>query len=140
MAVQMLYQQDLGGGDLREVFARFRPTEYSGSQPSEAPVVEEAFLRAQGLVEGTLAHLAEIDALIRDQADNWRLERMPAVDRNILRLAVFEFQHQHVTLRFISRRPNRFREFLERRRKAFAPVHGSPGVGFNIHRTEALPK
>ena len=32
--------------------------------------------------------------MIREQAENWRLERMPAVDRNILRLAVFEFQHQ----------------------------------------------
>jgi N utilization substance protein B len=94
MAVQMLYQKDLGGGDVGEIFMRFRPMEYSSGAGSEAEVVEEAFVRAKGLVEGTLANLEAIDALIAAQADNWRLERMPAVDRNILRLAVFEFQHQ----------------------------------------------
>ena len=36
----------------------------------------------------------EIDELIRSQTDHWRLERMPAVDRNILRLAVYEFLYQ----------------------------------------------
>ncbi len=38
--------------------------------------------------------LEEIDDLIRRQAEHWRLERMPAVDRNILRLAVFEFLYE----------------------------------------------
>jgi N utilization substance protein B len=56
--------------------------------------VREAFDHARALVEGTLAHREAIDELIRGQADNWRLERMPAVDRNILRLAVFELLHQ----------------------------------------------
>jgi N utilization substance protein B len=37
-----------------------------------------------------LDHRERIDEMIRGQADNWRLERMPAVDRNILRLAVYE--------------------------------------------------
>ena len=54
----------------------------------------EAFDYARSLVSGTLDHLEEIDALITRQADNWRLERMPAVDRNILRLAVFELLHE----------------------------------------------
>ena len=35
-----------------------------------------------------------IDDLIRSQADNWRLERMPIVDRTILRLAIYELKHQ----------------------------------------------
>ncbi|HEX5758417.1 MAG TPA: transcription antitermination factor NusB, partial [Thermoanaerobaculia bacterium] len=52
--------------------------------------VEDAFGYAQALVRGTVDHREEIDTLIRAQADHWRLERMPAVDRNILRLAVYE--------------------------------------------------
>jgi transcription antitermination protein NusB len=56
--------------------------------------VEEAFQYAQALVHGTVDHREEIDGLIRGQADNWRLERMPAVDRNILRLAVFEMLYE----------------------------------------------
>jgi N utilization substance protein B len=42
------------------------------------------------LVEGAVAHHEEIDRHIAQHAEHWRLERMPAVDRNILRLAVFE--------------------------------------------------
>jgi N utilization substance protein B len=42
------------------------------------------------LVEGTLARLEDIDERIGRFSDKWRVERMPAVDRNILRLAVFE--------------------------------------------------
>lgn len=56
--------------------------------------LEQAFEYARKLVEGTLDHREEIDRMIRDQADNWRLERMPPVDRNILRLAIFEMLHE----------------------------------------------
>ena len=48
---------------------------------------------AVGLVEGAVAHVAEVDALITRHAEHWRMERMPAVDRNILRLAVYEMTH-----------------------------------------------
>ena len=42
------------------------------------------------LVEGTSARAAAIDRRISEHSENWRLERMPAVDRNILRMAIFE--------------------------------------------------
>ena len=42
------------------------------------------------LVSGAVEHLAEIDRRIARHAEHWRMERMPAVDRNILRLAVYE--------------------------------------------------
>ena len=45
------------------------------------------------LVEGVAAHAAEIDALLSANAKDWTLDRMPAVDRNLLRIAVFEIQH-----------------------------------------------
>jgi len=46
---------------------------------------------ANYLFEGTLLRLDEIDTVIQRHTKNWRLGRMAAVDRNILRLAVFEF-------------------------------------------------
>ena len=42
------------------------------------------------LVEGVADHLGRIDELISTYAEGWSLERMPAVDRNVLRLGVFE--------------------------------------------------
>jgi N utilization substance protein B len=48
---------------------------------------------AKELVAEVTAHLAEIDAAIARHARNWRLERMAAVDRNVLRLAAYEILH-----------------------------------------------
>ncbi len=45
------------------------------------------------LVEGAVSHVEEIDERITRHAEHWRIERMPTVDRNILRLAVFEMLH-----------------------------------------------
>lgn len=45
------------------------------------------------LVEGVVAHLEEIDAVISQCSRGWQLERMPAVDRNIVRIGVFELRH-----------------------------------------------
>jgi transcription antitermination factor NusB len=49
---------------------------------------------ANQLFEGTLTHLPEIDPLIASHADNWNLNRMAVIDRNILRLGAFELLHQ----------------------------------------------
>jgi N utilization substance protein B len=51
------------------------------------------------LVAGTLEHRGELDAIISRQADHWRIARMPIVDRNILRLALFELLHEPETPR-----------------------------------------
>ena len=102
MAVQMLYQSDLGGSPLPHIFNTFDLSEYLAREPEgngldegSDPIrnrkrADDAFLYAQELVRGCVEHLEKIDELIRSQADNWRLERMPAVDRNILRLAIYE--------------------------------------------------
>ena len=116
MALQMLYQHDMGGSELPQVFQDFDVSQFlaqeaegelggedgAGDDGRPAPEVSDkdrrrvhkAFDHARELVEGTAGNQSEIDELIRGQADNWRLERMPVVDRNILRLAIFEMQHQ----------------------------------------------
>lgn len=47
---------------------------------------------ARFLIEGIFRHLTEIDALLAEHSHNWRVERMSSVDRNILRIAVFEMR------------------------------------------------
>jgi transcription antitermination protein NusB len=100
MAVQMLYQSDVGGSPLPNIFGTYDLYEHFLRPANRAELtrerrrVEEAFAYAQRLVSGTVEHRPEIDAMIRGQADNWRLERMPPVDRNILRLAIFEMLYE----------------------------------------------
>jgi len=111
MAVQMLYQVDLGGASVAEARAAFDLPSYLALADVEsedeagdarepratAARFEEgelAFAQACEMVAGTREHLEEIDARVRRQAENWRLERMPPVDRNILRLAVWEFLYE----------------------------------------------
>lgn len=48
---------------------------------------------AQALVEGVREHQPRLDELIAGVAENWRLDRMAAIDRNILRLGAFEMIH-----------------------------------------------
>src|SRR5213075_1055340 len=49
---------------------------------------------ATKLTMGALAHLDEVDEKIKSRAEHWRISRMAIVDRNILRLAVYEFLHE----------------------------------------------
>jgi N utilization substance protein B len=49
---------------------------------------------ATRLASGTLAHLETLDERIRSRAEHWRISRMAIVDRNILRLAVYEFLYE----------------------------------------------
>ncbi|WP_028318905.1 transcription antitermination factor NusB [Desulfobulbus elongatus] len=54
---------------------------------------QKAMPYGRSLVEGICRHLGEIDALLAGHSHNWRLERMSSVDRNILRVAVFELRY-----------------------------------------------
>ncbi len=103
MAVQMLYQQELGASELEAVFSTFDISDYLSEIESDRPPedrgavqarAEESFQHAKVLVQGTVQDGEQIDDLIRAHAENWRLERMPAIDRNILRLAVYEMLHE----------------------------------------------
>ena len=67
-------------------------------QPIELPppTADEAAVRlfAEPLIRGTLEHRDEADEHIRKHAQNWDLHRMAAVDRNILRLAIYEMLYR----------------------------------------------
>ncbi|HUJ96188.1 MAG TPA: transcription antitermination factor NusB [Terriglobales bacterium] len=82
LALQMLFQADMGKQkpeEVRNTFWRER-----------GDVDEEVQGFAEDLFRSATEHSPEIDRLIETHAENWRMDRMAAVDRNILRAAVAE--------------------------------------------------
>ena len=77
----MLFQIDVAGGAPDEVFPSFW---------SAHEAADEVRSFAEGLVGGVMRERAAIDAILAATAAHWRLERMAVVDRNILRMAVYE--------------------------------------------------
>src|SRR5918912_1281334 len=89
-ALQMLFAADVGGERARldELVRDY------WAELSEAEAEPAAREFATRLATGTLAHLTEIDERIRSRAEHWRISRMAVVDRNVLRLAVYEFLYE----------------------------------------------
>jgi N utilization substance protein B len=82
-ALQILYSFDAREQPVDEAINAYYDTLYSEEHPERDPFVAD-------LVRGTIEHLSEVDGRISRHAEHWRMERMPTVDRNILRLAVYE--------------------------------------------------
>ena len=85
-ALQILFLWDSRRQPLDEAIAAYYDSLYS--EESETPLARDIFV--EELVKGVVEHVEDIDARITRHAEHWRLERMPAVDRNVLRLAVWE--------------------------------------------------
>jgi N utilization substance protein B len=85
-ALQMLFAADLADAERPDELVRLYWNELG-----EAEIDEAGREFATRLVTGTLAHLPIIDARIASRAEHWRISRMAVVDRNVLRLAVYEF-------------------------------------------------
>ncbi|MHB2025323.1 MAG: transcription antitermination factor NusB [Elusimicrobiota bacterium] len=86
IALQSLYLLDVSSGLLGENPASRNSLRSSAQKPAD----EETLLFARLLIEGTQSKIKEIDSAIEKRAVDWRLERMAAVDRNILRIAAYE--------------------------------------------------
>jgi len=78
-ALDILFEAELRGAPVLDLLAE-RIT--LGSPPVPA--------YAADLVRGVVVHMARIDELIAAYAEGWTLDRMPAVDRNVLRIGVYE--------------------------------------------------
>lgn len=81
-ALQILFELEFNDADLDILLAR-----YWKDKKADGPIQEYA----DWLVRGIVSRKAEVDGLIQGSSKNWRISRMPFVDRNILRIAVFEF-------------------------------------------------
>jgi transcription antitermination protein NusB len=86
-AVQMLYQWEVGQSEVDEVLRTFWTANLPGAEGASKGVQ----LFAEQLVRSTVSNLDKIDPLITETAEHWRLSRMAALDRLILRLAIGEF-------------------------------------------------
>jgi N utilization substance protein B len=89
-ALQVLFLWDIRKPQIDEAITSFYETLASDEdEPQRTPPDE--FMET--LVRGATEQAVVIDQRIAAKSDNWRLDRMPAVDRNILRLAVFEMSN-----------------------------------------------
>lgn len=93
-ALQMLFQYDMARPSVEEMVQT-----YWGEMAEAADDVREF---ATALAVGTIANLNEIDERIRQRTEHWRISRMAVVDRNLLRLAVYEFLYQSQTPRTVA--------------------------------------
>jgi len=82
LALQLLYMADVQGADALEQADEFLREHGHGD--------EEVAAYARKLVGGTWERRDEIDAIVSAAAQNWQLHRMAIVDRNILRLSIYE--------------------------------------------------
>ena len=81
IALQILYKMDIAGGAL----------DFEGDMETLAPGTDGRRY-CESLVNGVHAELDSIDAAIEEHSDNWKVGRMAVVDRNILRVAVYELK------------------------------------------------
>ncbi len=91
-ALQVLFEWDMRGESVDRAIAHYYETLYS--EESESKPKPDKFM--EELVRGTVANAERIDKDIAAKSQHWRLERMPVVDRNILRLAIYELTQQTV--------------------------------------------
>lgn len=87
-ALQALYQLEMTPTSSHEAL------ESAWAAAEEAHKEPEAVKFARELTEGVMSHRKEIDELIEKHSHNWRLDRMSRIDRNVLRLGVFELKYR----------------------------------------------
>lgn len=109
-AVQFLFQYDLNPPEnLDQALSQFwdsqravaiaadqGPARWGSAVEIPPPSAEEASVRlfAEPLIRGVIQHREALDEVIRKYAQNWDMHRMAVVDRNVLRLAVYEMLHR----------------------------------------------
>ncbi len=90
-ALDILYQSDVRGDDLAATLAA------EAKRAASEPAREASWLYAREIVDGVIDNREEIDEQIVTNARDWKLDRMPAVDRAVLRIGVWEILfNEHV--------------------------------------------
>jgi N utilization substance protein B len=85
LAFKVLYEVDIARHAAADVFERRVAEEEVAAEDVDAP---------RGLVRGVLQNRQELDGVIQTHAPSWPIEQLSAVERNILRLAIYELRHQ----------------------------------------------
>ena len=100
IALRILFQLDASTGlspdEIYTLFLRNFSPEHDEERvlDCEDPIFEQVLPFARELFFGVAKNLAEVDGIINEASEHWRLERMSRVDRNVMRLAVYEMTHR----------------------------------------------
>jgi transcription antitermination factor NusB len=86
LALQLLYQVDIRGDELESIIGDFWENQIHDSDELDQQIKDFA----TKLAKGSIANLKDIDAVISSYTQNWQLERMAAIDRNVMRMACYE--------------------------------------------------
>jgi len=92
LALQMLYQYDLSSNPPQQIVDTFE--ELQKSKPNTREFAVKIF-------QGTVDNLEKIDEMIVAQADNWRISRMAVVDRNIIRMSIYDRLEEQETPKLV---------------------------------------
>lgn len=99
LAFQALYEMDQGHHAPAQVLERLAETfDAATDSPYSPQVLNDANRYAQVLVEGVLANRGSIDSVIQQRAPLWPLAQMSAVDRNVLRIGLYESLYGNATV------------------------------------------
>ncbi len=82
VALQVLYLWEISSGDVERAVKHFW---------REGELDEKVSQFALELIHGTIANSEKLDKLLESSSENWRLDRMAIIDRNVMRMAVYEF-------------------------------------------------
>jgi N utilization substance protein B len=93
IALQCLFHVDVGRGDPDTALFQAFSREHEGEGVA-AEIAEKDALYTRDLVQGTWERRDALDQVIATFAKEWAVDRMAAVDRNILRMAIYEIKHQ----------------------------------------------
>ena len=126
--VQMLYQFEVGGEDARRVKSNFW-------KANEAPSDVSEF--ANVIFDGVISNMEKIDSSISGNSTNWKLSRMAAVDKSVLRVSVYELIFRTDIPVKVS-----INEAVEIAKRFGTAESGAfvNGILDNIAKTESLPK
>ncbi len=83
--MKILFQVEVGRRPLDEVME---------TTVEAVPIPPEEKEYVEAVVHGVLDHLLELDGIIGELASGWKLERIASVDRNVLRVALYEIEHR----------------------------------------------
>jgi transcription antitermination protein NusB len=98
LAFQALYEMDQGHHQPGQVLLRLAESFQDADSPYPTAILNDATVYAQGLVRGVLANRVAIDAMIQQRAPLWPLAQMSAVDRNVLRIGLYESLYGNATV------------------------------------------
>ena len=98
LALQVLYESDITRHDEEEVLDRLAGEAESEAETEEAAPSREAVAYAREHVKGVRSQPGAIDALNQEAAPTWPLSQIAKVDRNVLRIAIYEVLFNNVAV------------------------------------------